>query len=194
MLLHFELPIHVYLKVSVVDPAGKEKHPHSFVQELKTKEICGSNFGWPNFISRDTLFHKKNPLLKNDTLTLSVELIVRKDPEGLSNHQQIVSAPVNKELDTFKQLLRERNFTDITIKVKDESIRAHKILLAQKSPVWKEQMLSSENQNVLELEDVEFEIAKEILDFIYDDAIDEEFMDNHVMDLLAASDEVRSQI
>lgn len=93
-----------------------------------------------------------------------------------------------EEADKMMTFYRQKNFTDITIKVKEKSIRAHKILLAEKSSVWQQQLLADENQNVLELEDLEFETLEKILNFIYKGQLTEKDLKNNVKDLLAAAD------
>jgi hypothetical protein len=61
-----------------------------------------------------------------------------------------------------------RLLPDFTIKVKDEEIKIHRLLLAEASEVFLEKCLDLGNPNTLEINDLEFEIVREIVNFIYD--------------------------
>ncbi len=189
MTVNFDLPVQVSLKVSLIDQAGKEKHSHAIEQHFKkSKQIIGSNWGWPNFISRDVLFLKKNGLVKGNTLNLAVEIDFKKDMKA--PFLNVVPAG-SAELESLKQLYRERKFTDITILVQGKYIRAHKVLLAEKSSVLHEKLICNENQNILELKDLGFDVLEGIIEFIYEDKIGQEKLEAKVKELIEAAEKYK---
>jgi hypothetical protein len=120
-------------------------------------------WGWPRFISRNDLFDKKYELIKENVLTLTGKFKFINQ----SKYQQ--EATKSFESGRLKSVFQGRFFTDLEIKVQGKSIKAHKALVAGSSPVLTGRLFDlAENQHVLELEDLEFEVAEEMVNFIYD--------------------------
>ncbi|CAD6197291.1 unnamed protein product [Caenorhabditis auriculariae] len=76
--------------------------------------------------------------------------------------------PTNPVLNT---MLTEKLHTDFSLRAEGESIEVHKAVLAARSPVLRA-MLSHENSkevqaSVLEMEDVEFAVVQQFVDYIY---------------------------
>jgi hypothetical protein len=86
--------------------------------------------------------------------------------------------------DALRELCRDGAFSDLEIKVQGKAIKAHKILLAAKSLVFAEKLC--ENQNVLELNGLEFEVAEQMINFIYDGKVRD--MEKYAKPLLEAAE------
>ncbi len=75
-------------------------------------------------------------------------------------------------------------FTDLEVKVQEKSIKVHKILLIASSSIFAEKL--RENQYVLELDDMEFQVAEELINFIYDGEVKD--MEKYAKPLLETAD------
>ncbi len=171
--------IHAVFDISVVDGSGNEKHTrktsHNFVE-------TEPDWGWSRFILREILFKKENRLISNNTLTLAVKIeVTYKESDCL------LSKLKSSESERIHDLYNKRSFTDLEVKVQEKSIRAHKILLVARSSVLAEQI--EENQNVLELDDLEFEVAEEMINFIYDGEVKD--IEKYAKPLLEAAEEFK---
>lgn len=122
----------------------------------------------------------------------------------------------------LQEIFQTKQFTDVTIKVKDKTVEAHKVLLAETSPVLYKLLNSGtlkvegtssnsntlfgsfnkfkknlnnfsqflNNQNVLELNNLEFVTLEIILKFIYGQKF--EITENNARALLIAANSVRN--
>jgi hypothetical protein len=107
-----------------------------------------------NVISRAELFDKKNGLLKDNTLTLAGEIkIVNKSKFVVENLEL-------KKANQLHQIYREKVLTDLEIKVKDRSLKVHKVLLAASSSVLRQRLLKLKEGSALELGDLDAEVAE----------------------------------
>jgi hypothetical protein len=88
----------------------------------------------------------------------------------------------------FHNIYKQRKFTDLSLKFGDKSIKTHRVLLASRSGLLKDRLEKlPENSNVLDLEGVgvEFEIAEKIINFLYDEKVED--METYAKPLLAAA-------
>jgi hypothetical protein len=131
-------------------------------------------------ISRTELFDEKNGLLKDNTLTLAGEFKI------LNKSKFLVEVAEFEEVDQLKKMYQERSFTDLKIKVKDRSLKVHKVLLAASSSILRERLLELKEGSALELSDLDAEVAEEIINFIYDGKIKD--MEKYSKELLMASE------
>jgi speckle-type POZ protein len=162
--------------MSIVDESGTDKYTRKGGHIFKMN--CG--WGWPQFIPRDQLFGKENGFIRNNTLYLtgSFDFI----DERIFELKQLESKAGEK----MKDLFSRRSFTDLEIKVQKKLIPAHKVVLAANSHVLAETLLDLKNQNVLELKDLEFEVAEEMINFIYDGKVGD--MEKYAKPLLDIAD------
>jgi hypothetical protein len=127
------------------------------------------------------LFDKKNGLLKNNTLTLAGKFKI------LNKSKFVVENSEPKEMDQLKKIFQERTFTDLEIKVKDRSLKVHKVLLAANSSALRQRLLELSDGSALELSDLDAEVAEEMINFIYDGKIKE--MKKYSKELLTVSEQ-----
>ncbi len=133
-----------------------------------------------NLISRAELFDLKNRLLKNNMLTLGGEFKI------LNKSKFVTDVEKSEELDQLHQMFQKRSFTDLEIKVKDRSLKVHKVLLAASSSVLRQRFLELPEGSALELIDLDAEVAEEMINFIYDGKVQD--MEKHSKELLVASE------
>ncbi len=161
-------------QVSIIDQCGEKK----FTQYM-SRGLSNPTY----FILRNDLLDEKNKLLTDDTLTLFFSLSLTKDRNDLMIHKS--RAIENAD---FYKTYKQRKFTDLTLKFGDNSIPTHRVLLASRSDLLKDRLEKlPENSNVLDLEGVgvEFEVAEQVINFLYDERVED--MEKHAKPLLAAA-------
>ncbi|XP_054722837.1 speckle-type POZ protein B-like, partial [Uloborus diversus] len=90
----------------------------------------------------------------------------------------------------FGNILKDSKFFDVTLKVGDETIPAHKAILAGRSSVFEgmfESNMKESRENVVEIAEMTPAIVKEMLQYIYTGTIENLSVDAAV-DLYVASD------
>ncbi|XP_016841032.1 TD and POZ domain-containing protein 5 [Nasonia vitripennis] len=139
--------------------------------------------GWSKFIKRDEAFKS---CLPDGNLIINCEIrAIPKTVEvsGQTSSSQQVSINnqtySRKMADDFFNLLEDENFSDITIVVEQNEIRAHKAILAARSPVFASLIMEnssvancSGNSSTIEVKDVKPKIFKKLLQYIYTDKVD----------------------
>jgi hypothetical protein len=127
------------------------------------------------------LFAKNSGLLKNNTLTLAGEIRI------LNKSKFFVEVEESTETNQLKMMYQERSFADLEIKVKDRSLKVHKVLLAASSSVFRQSLLELPEGSALELTDLDFEVAEEMINFVYDGRVKEN--GKHSKQLLMVSEQ-----
>jgi hypothetical protein len=80
---------------------------------------------------------------------------------------------------------RTKMFCDLTLKVGDKSIKANKLFLAEASRTFYRQLTQNEGRRQIEITDLSFEVAEQMIEFIYEDKIED--MARYAKDLLVAA-------
>ncbi len=120
-------------------------------------------------------------MLKDNTLTLAGEIKI------VNKSKFVIEDKEFKEADQLHQIFHKRSFTDLEIKIKRRSLKVHKVLLAASSSVLRERLLKlRQDKNVLELNGLDFEVAEEMINFIYDGKVKD--MEKHSKELLMVSE------
>ena len=89
----------------------------------------------------------------------------------------------------FNQLWINKSLSDVTIQIDGKNFEAHKAVLAARSPVFLamfQSNLTEDQTNTLKIDDIEPDVFKEMLRFIYTDQV--ENVDALAEKLLAAAD------
>ena len=89
----------------------------------------------------------------------------------------------------FNQLWINKSLSDVTIQIDRKNFEAHKAVLAARSPVFLamfQSNLAEDQTNTLKIDDIEPDVFKEMLRFIYTDQV--ENVDALAEKLLAAAD------
>ena len=106
-------------------------------------------------------------------LTFNFELIVYGKPKTLFGHKRLnnVQGPMNSENDlNLGEFYLSNELSDVLIKCKNKSFKAHKVLLSASSPVFRAMFQADMKENrsqQVEIEDIEPDIVAEMLKFIY---------------------------
>ena len=149
--------------------------------------------GGEKLISRQDLFKPENNFFPDDLLCFKCELRYDVKETTIS----VSSSPLEQAIPSstghlnahFQQLLDSKSLSDITIDVQGQQFKAHKVVLAARSPVFHAMFttdLMEKKTNIIEIRDIESSTFLELLRFIYTDQVDN--LEDVASDLLAAAD------
>ncbi|KAL6662104.1 hypothetical protein ACP70R_001488 [Stipagrostis hirtigluma subsp. patula] len=153
-------------------------------------------WGFSKFMKRSMF--EASPYLRNDRLVIECDVtVILGKPVLKSDTMCEIQVPSSNLSVNLGKLLESEEGADVTFMVKGEVFRAHKILLAVGSPVFKAElfgpMRDKENKTIT-IEDMEPTIFKKLLHFIYTDSLpamddlDRDESDEIVKHLLVAAD------
>ena len=172
------------IKMSILNKKGEE------VVQLK------NTIGWSYEISKQIAY---DSLLSDGSLTIWCEIKKRMDKHSESNNDDIVAIPksyrpqcVANQLDTrMKRLFEDMKFSDVTLSVHGRQFQAHKCILTSSSKVFSamfEHQTKETLSNHVEIEDIQPEVFRELLRFIYTGRSTLEVMETMAAKLLVAAD------
>lgn len=162
------------------------RYCHRFVKIIDSQRFTGL----ANFIRRDYVMDQNNGLLPNDTLTILCEIRACRgiiNILGLSISEQL-NAPKTQP-DDFGALLESEEFSDVSIIVGCREFKAHKAILAARSPVFLAMFkhdMKERHENIVEIRDIDERVMREMLRFIYAERV--ERIQEFANDLLAAAE------
>uniref|UniRef100_A0A0A9WJ35 Protein roadkill n=1 Tax=Lygus hesperus TaxID=30085 RepID=A0A0A9WJ35_LYGHE len=153
--------------------------------------VQGKDWGFKKFIRRDFLLDEANGLLPDDKLTIFCEVSVVADSVNISGQSNAIQfkVPECRLPDDLGQLFEVQKFSDVTLSVNGREFQAHKAILAARSPVFAamfEHEMEERKLNRVAITDVEQEVLKEMLRFIYTGRAAN--LERMADDLLAAAD------
>ncbi|KAL7077456.1 hypothetical protein ACQ4LE_003219 [Meloidogyne hapla] len=154
-----------------------------------------SHSDYVSYIKRDVLFPQIQPA---DSITVFVEIDVAVETITTSVDDSFGpcrSCNCERQLgEDYLKLLSDMVLTDFTIKVQEKEIHVHKAILAARSPVFSAMLqhvdTSESKTGILEIKDVEYNVVKEMLRFIYCGKSSGE-LSEIASDLLIAADKYR---
>ncbi|OIT28421.1 PREDICTED: BTB/POZ and MATH domain-containing protein 3-like isoform X1 [Nicotiana attenuata] len=169
--------VRALFELTLLDQSGKGKHKvHShFDRALESGPYSlkyrGSMWGYKRFFRRSVL--ETSDYLKDDCLSMHCTVgVVRTRVEGPKDYS--VSVPPSDMGQSLKYVLDAELGCDIDFRVGEETFKAHKLILAARSPVFRAQffgLVGNPNSDKVELEDIEPSIFKAMLHFIYSDEL-----------------------
>ncbi|XP_043715915.1 BTB/POZ and MATH domain-containing protein 3 [Telopea speciosissima] len=169
--------VRALFELTLLDQSGKGKHKvHShFDRSLEsgpyTLKYRGSMWGYKRFFRRTTL--ETSDYLKDDCLAMNCTVgVVRNRIEGPKDYN--IPMPPSDMGQNLKELLASGIGSDITFEVGEETFKAHKLVLAARSPVFRAQffgLIGNPNMDKVVVEDVEPSIFKAMLQFMYSDEL-----------------------
>ncbi|CAL5029579.1 unnamed protein product [Urochloa decumbens] len=143
-------------------------------------------FGFEEFIKREIL--ERSEYLKDDSFTIRVQIHVVKETPSV----QVPPSDIQQHLGS---LLSMEEGADVEFRVGGETFVAHRLVLAARSPIFKAELYSPMKEglvtNAIQIDDMEAQVFKAMLNFIYTDSLpemeqeDESAMTQH---LLVAAD------
>lgn len=170
--------VRALFELTLVDQSGKGKnkvHSH-FDRALEsgpyTLKYRGSMWGYKRFFRRAVL--ETSDYLKDDCLKLNCTVgVVVSAIEYPRLHS--ITVPESDLGLHFGTLLENQEASDITFDVAGEKFHAHKLVLAARSPIFKENFFdSSEQSDEVVITDMEPTVFKAMLHYIYRDTLPDE--------------------
>ncbi|CAO2187416.1 unnamed protein product [Urochloa humidicola] len=111
----------------------------------------------------------------NDCLKIQCDLtVVRRLRVSENGGVYVIDVPPCDMMQNFGNLLKEKKGVDVTFLVGGETIEAHKIVLAARSPVFKAEFfgpMMESGTNCVTVEDMQPEVFRAFLHFIYNDSL-----------------------
>ncbi|KAL5567587.1 hypothetical protein UlMin_024162 [Ulmus minor] len=169
--------VRALFELTLVDQTNNGKHKvHShFDRALEsgpyTLKYRGSMWGYKRFYRRSAL--ETSDFLKDDCLVMNCTVgVVRTRLQGPK--QLTIPVPPSDMGRGFKDLLDSEVGCDVVFQVGDENFKAHKLILAARSPVFRAQffgLVGDPNSDKVVVKDVEPFIFKAMLLFIYTDKL-----------------------
>ncbi|XP_021952551.1 speckle-type POZ protein [Folsomia candida] len=171
---------------------AKREETKAMESQRAYRFVQGKDWGFKKFIRRDFLLDEANGLLPDDKLTIFCEVSVVADSVNISGQSNAVQfkVPECKLSEDLGALFESQKFSDVTLAViPGKEYQAHKAVLAARSPVFAamfEHEMEERKQNRVEITDVDNEVLREMLRFIYTGKSGN--LDKMADDLLAAAD------
>ena len=163
-------PVWAKVQFGIINDKGQEFRITNNQSVLRFNQNDG--WGIANLNLRDILFSTPCLLLPDDKLTLCCEVSVVQDCVSVSeqNMQPGIDLPRCTLVDDLGELWENSRFTDCCLVVADREFRAHKAILAARSPVFRamfEHDMEESRTNRIEIRDLKPEVFKAMMDFIY---------------------------
>lgn len=169
--------VRALFELTLVDQSGNGKHKvnshfdralESGPYSLKYK---GSMWGYKRFFRRTAL--EASDYIKDDCLLMQCTVgVVRNHLEGPKEYS--ISVPPSNIGQDLKYLLESEVCCDVVFHVGEEKFKAHKMILAARSPVFRAQfygLIGKTDMDEVVLPDLEPSIFKAMLQFIYSDKL-----------------------
>ncbi|XP_017001257.2 protein roadkill isoform X1 [Drosophila takahashii] len=170
---------------------AKREETKAMESQRAYRFVQGKDWGFKKFIRRDFLLDEANGLLPEDKLTIFCEVSVVADSVNISGQSNIVQfkVPECKLSEDLGNLFDNEKFSDVTLSVGGREFQAHKAILAARSDVFAamfEHEMEERKLNRVAITDVDHEVLKEMLRFIYTGKAPN--LEKMADDLLAAAD------
>lgn len=169
--------VRALFELSLMDQTGKGRHKvHTHFGRLLdagpyTLKYRGSMWGYKRFLRRTAL--ETSDYLKDDCLLVKCTVgVVKSCIEGPQIFS--ISSPPSDISQHFGHLLESGELTDVNLEVDGEVFRAHKLVLAARSPVFKAQLfgpMKDDNTDSIKVQEIEPSVFKALLHFIYWDKL-----------------------
>nr|CAD7444393.1 unnamed protein product [Timema bartmani] len=175
---------------------AKREETKAMESQRAYRFVQGKDWGFKKFIRRDFLLDEANGLLPDDKLTIFCEVgflhvSVVADSVNISGQSNAIQfkVPECRLSDDLGLLFENQKFSDVSLFVSGREFQAHKAILAARSPVFAamfEHEMEERKQNRVDIKDVEIEVMREMLRFIYTGKATN--LEKMADDLLAAAD------
>lgn len=156
-----------------------------------------TEFGFSEFVERSHLFNEANKLLHQDRLVIvcDVSYIKKTDivnilaPPFSTLLENPQSQSAGAGLEGTETLFMDEEFADVTLCINGKSYRAHKVILATRSPVFKAILrtdMIEKKSNCIAINDIEESVFIEMLRYMYTGKVEK--LETVVSGLLEAAD------
>ncbi|XP_048526813.1 BTB/POZ and MATH domain-containing protein 2-like [Triticum urartu] len=156
-------------KFSLMDKYGKPVPLHTAT--TATSDFSVANSCGLDFMERGEL--EKSEHLKDDSFIVKVDVTIMSEFHAQETPSIVV--PPSDMHRHFGDLLSSKAGVDVEFRVGGETFLAHRLVLAARSPVFRAElfgpMKESATTNAICIDDIEAEVFKALLAFIYTDAL-----------------------
>ncbi|XBJ19723.1 hypothetical protein VPH35_010663 [Triticum aestivum] len=192
-----EKPVKAQFVLSFIGQSDKQESTYIGLTEVCEFPCKSAGMSYLNFMSRDEFEYSEH--LKDDGFTLRCDVLVL-DAKVTGAASPFVTVPPPDMQRHFTDLLKDEEGADVTFEVGGETIAAHRCVLAARSRVFKAELFgpmkeSTAAGHTIHVEDMEPQVFRAMLEFIYNDSepeIDHKDDDEDAMwqwqHLLAAAD------
>ncbi|TVU42432.1 hypothetical protein EJB05_08837, partial [Eragrostis curvula] len=181
-------PVRVVYDLRLVEPATGLSSTVSSCSNV----FCSAQsiYGFSKFKKRSNL---EGTYVQNDCLMIECEVTVIKEPRAAEMNMAVeVQVPPSNLSDNIVKFLETEEEVDVTFEVKGEVFRAHRLVLAMRSPVFKAELcgpMKHKGMQSITIEEIEPAVFKALLHFIYTDSLPDDLDgDDIVKHLLVAAD------
>ncbi|KAF7068173.1 hypothetical protein CFC21_073948 [Triticum aestivum] len=168
--------------LSLLDKNGQPVPSYSRASPVLTFSKKDSCLGYPDFFKKADL--EASAHLRDDCLTIRCDVTVI--------HGEETRIPPSDLHQHLGDLLENKDATDLIFQVGAHSFSAHRCVLAARSSVFKAELLGAMKEssaaNPIEIYDVEADVFKSLLHFIYTDSVPPVFGVVMASHLLVAAD------
>nr|XP_048283905.1 speckle-type POZ protein-like [Myodes glareolus] len=163
-------PVWAKFQFGIINAKGEESQIMNSQRVVRFDQ--NQHWGFKKFLLRDFLLSSPRLLLPDDKLTLCCEMSMVQDCISISeeNMQPEIDIPRCTLADELGDLWENSSFTDCCLVVDGQEFRAHKAILAARSPVFRamfEHDMEESRKNRIEIHDLEPEVFKAMMGFIY---------------------------
>uniref|UniRef100_A0A0E0M7V0 BTB domain-containing protein n=1 Tax=Oryza punctata TaxID=4537 RepID=A0A0E0M7V0_ORYPU len=177
------MDVHAQHQFRLLDESDDRLPPPSLVDANKFFSHAG--WGQPKFIKKEEL--EKSRHLKNDSFTVRCDVVVTTEffaedmPEATAARAppkgSFVTVPPSDLHRHLGDLLGGKKGADVVFKVGGKTFTAHRCVLAARSPVFGVELLGSMKESrrkaVVRVDDMEAQVFKALLRFVYTDSLPE---------------------
>ena len=191
-LLHCQKsPVWAKYEFWIINSQGKNYQSRSSINVFSFQK--NQYRGFKRFILRDFLFSNPQRLLAEDQLTLccKVSIVGALFNTPGENITPAIKDPRHMMADDLGELWENSLFTDCCLFVAGQEFRAHKAILAARSPVFRamfEHEMVERLTNRVDINDLDPKVFKEMMGFIYTGKAPHLHIHSMACDLLAAAD------
>ncbi|EAZ16124.1 BTB/POZ and MATH domain-containing protein 2-like [Oryza sativa Japonica Group] len=170
-------PVKARATFSLLDRAGKPVPSYTRDTGMRDFAVGGSGFGPGDFIKRKLL--EKSGHVRDDGFAIRCDVTVVMELRTEDRTPPLVEVTPPDLHRHLGGLLESGDGADVTFRVAGEDVRAHRYILAARSPVFKAELFgqmkesSSSSNTVMNVDDMEAEVFRALLAFIYTDALPE---------------------
>jgi speckle-type POZ protein len=148
----------IMFQASILDQAGMPSYTRTITEVRPYGKL--SPFGWHDFISHKELHHHQEKYLNDGCLTILCDIT-------FAAGQCAKAAPAPDLHGDLVEAIWSKENPDVSIEVGGETFAAHRWMLEARSPVLKEDLALTSD---LRVDDVDAEVFKTLLRFIYTDS------------------------
>lgn len=161
--------VKVKCSLSLLEKDGKVSNLQSMTY---TFQPVGGYWGWGKFIEKSKL---QELLSRNDDcFTIRCVMTIIKVPRTEDVSTVIVPVPQSDLHTHFGNMLKDGEGVDVAFSVGDQLFRAHRYVLAARSPVFKAELFGQMKETTMKcikIDDMEPAIFEALLHFIYTDSL-----------------------